>query len=106
MCGICGKLNFNRQEPVERRLSCRDDGCHQPSWARGSGEYREGPVDWVIGGSASSTSAPATSRLQRGRTIWVVYNEKIYTCRMRQGVGGLGHKFRSTSDTEVIVPPL
>ncbi len=56
-------------------------------------------------GSRSSTSRPASSRSpNEDDTLWIVFNGEIFNyVELRAELERLGHRFRTQSDTEVIV---
>jgi asparagine synthase (glutamine-hydrolysing) len=105
MCGICGKLNFDRQQPVDARLVRRMADLIRHRGPDGGGEYLSGPVglghrrlsiiDLHSGGQPMSNE---------DGTVWVVYNGEIYNFgELRAELEARGHRFRSAADTEVIV---
>lgn len=105
MCGICGKLNFDRQTPVDPRLLHQMMDSIQHRGPDGSGEYLSGSVglghrrlsiiDVDTGGQPMSNE---------DGTVWVVYNGEIYNFQeLRAELKGRGHQFKSATDTEVIV---
>ncbi len=105
MCGICGKLNFDRQLPIEPGLIRRmmdvikhrgPDGCGEfLSGQIGLGHRRLSIIDLDTGAQPMSNE---------DGTIWVVYNGEIYNFKeLRTELEGKGHQFKSSSDTEVIV---
>ena len=105
MCGICGKLNFNRQNPVGQGLIRQMMDMIQHRGPDGSGEFLSGPVglghrrlsiiDLDTGGQPMSNE---------DGTVWVVYNGEIYNFHeLRTELEGRGHQFKSSTDTEVIV---
>ncbi|MGZ8171700.1 MULTISPECIES: asparagine synthase (glutamine-hydrolyzing) [Methylobacter] len=105
MCGICGKLNFNRQNPVGQGLIRQMMDMIQHRGPDGSGEFLSGPVglghrrlsiiDLDTGGQPMSNE---------DGTVWVVYNGEIYNFHeLRTELEEKGHHFKSTTDTEVIV---
>jgi len=105
MCGICGKLNFERDRPVDRELLRRMMETIEHRGPDGGGEYIAGPVGLghrrlsII--DLNTGSQPISNE---DGTVWVVYNGEIYNYReLRTELEGLGHRFKSTSDTEVIV---
>jgi len=102
MCGIVGIINKNGQ-PIEREVLSRmadklthrgpdDEGC-----------MIEGPVGFyhkrlsiidLISGHQPMTSGPAS----------IVFNGEIYNyIELRESLKQLGHSFKTTSDTEVIL---
>jgi asparagine synthase (glutamine-hydrolysing) len=105
MCGICGKLNFDREEPVNSDVLHDMMRVIAHRGPDGSGEYREGPVG--LGHRRLSIIDLSTGdqpMCGEDGTVWVVYNGEIYNFReLRDDLAARGHKFRSTSDTEVIV---
>ncbi len=105
MCGICGKLNFDRQEPVDNGLLGIMMDLIQHRGPDGSGKFLSGPVglghrrlsiiDLNTGGQPMSNE---------DGTVWVVYNGEIYNFHeLRTKLEERGHRFKSTTDTEVIV---
>ncbi len=105
MCGIFGKLNFDPREPVDKELLHRmmtllqhrgpDDGGTYLSGSVGLGHRRLSIID------LSSGHQPMCN--EDGK-VWVVYNGEIYNFReLRSQLKGKGHRFKSHSDTEVIL---
>jgi asparagine synthase (glutamine-hydrolysing) len=105
MCGICGKLNFDRQEPVDPGLLRKMMDLLHHRGPDGSGEYLYGSVG--IGHrrlSIIDLNTGAQPMSNEDGTVWVVYNGEIYNFReLRADLQAQGHKFKSTADTEVIV---
>lgn len=105
MCGICGKLNFDHQEPVDQDLLRRMMDVIAHRGPDGSGEYRSGPVG--LGHrrlSIIDLNTGAQPMSNEDGSVWVVYNGEIYNFReLRRELEGLGHRFKSMTDTEVIV---
>src|SRR5438477_4879383 len=105
MCGICGQLNFARNESVEpetiRRMadSIRhrgpDDEGYLISGPLGFGFRRLSIIDLAGGHQPMSDGE---------ETVWVIFNGEIYNYReLRAELQGKGHQFRTNSDTEVII---
>ncbi|MBI5584177.1 MAG: asparagine synthase (glutamine-hydrolyzing) [Deltaproteobacteria bacterium] len=105
MCGICGKLNFDSQEPVDPRLLARMGARLQHRGPDGGGEYLRGPVG--LGHRRLSIIDLATGDQPMSNedgTIWVVYNGEIYNFpELRAELLAAGHRFKSATDTEVIL---
>jgi asparagine synthase (glutamine-hydrolysing) len=105
MCGICGKLNLDSEEPVgEELLAAMTDSLHHRG-PDGRGLYRWGPVGLghrrlsII--DLNTGDQPISNE---NGNVWVVYNGEIYNFQeLRRELEGRGHRFRTTSDTEVIV---
>src|SRR5438876_2981061 len=105
MCGICGQFNFIRNEPVEpdtiRRMTQTmvhrgpDDEGYFISGAVGLGFRRLSIID-LAGGHQPMSDAE--------ETVWVILNGEIYNFKeLRADLENRGHRFRTNSDTEVIV---
>lgn len=111
MCGICGWIDFDRElgEPEARReladmtatMAHRgpDDGGTLVDGPPALGHRRLAIID-LKGGRQPMT-------LQEGgrHTLALVYNGEIYNYReLRQLLIALGHRFDTSSDTEVVLP--
>lgn len=105
MCGICGILYFNERKEVDRnlirqmtsRLKYRgpDDEGYYISSNIGLGVRRLSVID-VAGGHQPLSN--------ENRSVWVAFNGEIYNYReLREQLEKRNHKFKTLSDTEVIV---
>jgi asparagine synthase (glutamine-hydrolysing) len=105
MCGICGQLNFARNEPVEpgivRRMTDSiahrgpDDEGYFFSGSLGLGFRRLSIID-LAGGHQPMSDAE--------EMVWVIFNGEIYNFKeLRAELEQRGHHFRTQSDTEVII---
>jgi len=105
MCGICGQFNFADSAPVARRdveamtktMAHRgpDDEGYYVNGPLGLGFRRLSIIDLGGGHQPMSDSE---------ETVWVVFNGEIYNFQeLRNELEGLGHVFRTKSDTEAIV---
>src|SRR5437899_7850433 len=105
MCGICGQLNFARNEPVGsdtiRRMTHTmvhrgpDDEGYFCFGSLGLGFRRLSIID-LAGGHQPMSDAE--------ETVWVILNGEIYNFKeLRAELEGRGHYFRTQSDTEVII---
>ena len=105
MCGICGQFNFARNDPVQpetiRRMteSIRhrgpDDEGYLFDGPVGLGFRRLSIID-LAGGHQPMSDAE--------ETVWVILNGEIYNFKeLRAELGKSGHRFRTNSDTEVII---
>ncbi|MCP4252518.1 MAG: asparagine synthase (glutamine-hydrolyzing) [Candidatus Scalindua sp.] len=112
MCGICGKLNYGRVQVDEallkrmcRSLSYRgpdDEGIFVNSKSLNSkvqiglGHTRLSVIDLSDAGHQPMCNEE--------ETIWLVYNGEIYNFKeIRTELEGKGHRFRSSTDSEVII---
>jgi asparagine synthase (glutamine-hydrolysing) len=105
MCGIAGKFNFDVSSPIDRGglAAMTDAVSHRGPDADGFyvapgiglGHRRLSIID------LSSGQQPMTN--EEG-TVWVVFNGEIYNfMEVRAVLQQAGHRFRTRSDTEVIV---
>src|SRR6266850_1552077 len=105
MCGIYGILNHDRPAPPSEELLARmgaiiehrgpDDAGQYLGRGIGLGMRRLSIID-VAGGHQPITN--------EDETVWLVMNGEIYNFqKLRSGLEKKGHRFRTHSDTEVIV---
>jgi len=105
MCGIAGQFNFTSDEPVDRETVARmtrsiahrgpDDEGYFFAGPLGLGFRRLSIID-LSGGHQPMSNAE--------ESVWVVFNGEIYNFKeLRAELEGRGHRFRTNSDTEVIV---
>lgn len=102
MCGICGVLGVaNAQDRVAKMVAAMhhrgpDD---KGEWARGP--HALGMTRLAFQDLSSAGHQPMASP---DETVWLVYNGEMYNApEERRGLEELGYRFRSTSDTEVIL---
>lgn len=105
MCGICGVLPAGPITPQDREIVARMSGALEHRGPDGDGL-------WVSETAALGHRRLAIIDLQGGqqplfnedRTVAVVFNGEIYNYReLRTELQGLGHRFATQSDTEVLV---
>src|SRR5436309_15776850 len=105
MCGITGQYNFERHEPVERETIVRmarsiahrgpDDEGFFIAGPVGLGFRRLSIID-LAGGHQPMSDAE--------ETVWIIFNGEIYNYKeQRAELQSKGHRFRTNSDTEVII---
>jgi asparagine synthase (glutamine-hydrolysing) len=105
MCGICGQYNFGSPEPVLREDVTRmtetivhrgpDDEGYFVTGPLGLGSRRLSIID-IEGGRQPMSDVEGS--------IQVIFNGEIYNFpELRQELEARGHRFRTRSDTEVIV---
>lgn len=105
MCGICGKLNFDRTATVDPDLLGRmlatirhrgpDDDGKYISGAGALGFRRLSIID-LSGGHQPLSNEDGS--------IWTVFNGEIYNyVELRERLVAKGHFFKTQSDTEVLV---
>ncbi|MGO9324627.1 MAG: asparagine synthase (glutamine-hydrolyzing) [Terracidiphilus sp.] len=105
MCGICGKLNFDREKPVSGGLLKRMADTIAHRGPDDEGYYLSGPVG--LGFRRLSIIDLATGHQPLSNedgTVWIVFNGEIYNFgELRDDLLSRGHMFRTRTDTEVIV---
>jgi asparagine synthase (glutamine-hydrolysing) len=105
MCGICGQVKIASDEPVDQELIRRmsrtlfhrgpDDEGYFFDRSLGFGFRRLSIID-LAGGHQPMADAE--------ESVWIVFNGEIYNYKeLRAELEGRGHKFRTSSDTEVII---
>jgi asparagine synthase (glutamine-hydrolysing) len=105
MCGICGKLNFERGRPVfepairEMMAAIAHRGPDSEGIYVGDsvvlGHVRLSIIDLEGGEQPMSNE---------DRSVWIGFNGEIYNFQeLRQDLCARGHRFRTQSDTEVII---
>lgn len=105
MCGICGKLELDREARVSPELlkSMADTIYHRGP--DDEGFYLSGPVG--LGFRRLSIIDLNTGHQpisNEDGTVWIVFNGEIYNYQeLREFLLGKGHTFKSQTDTEVIV---
>jgi asparagine synthase (glutamine-hydrolysing) len=105
MCGIAGQFNFQRHEPVERETIVRMADSIAHRGPDDEGFFIAGPVGLgfrrlsiidLAGGHQPMSDAE--------EMVWIIFNGEIYNYReLRAELQSKGHRFRTNSDTEVIV---
>jgi asparagine synthase (glutamine-hydrolysing) len=105
MCGICGQLNFAKDEPVNPdtiRLMSRSMLHRGPD---DEGDYISGPIGLGFRRlSIIDLSGGQQPMSDEDQSVQVVFNGEIFNFReLRKELERHGYKFRTRSDTEVIV---
>jgi asparagine synthase (glutamine-hydrolysing) len=102
MCGISGKISLTGVQRVELEAMTDVLGHRGPDGEGfylnaivGLGHRRLSIIDLHTGGQPISNE---------DRTVWIVFNGEIYNYKsLREKLLGLGHRFRTQTDSEVIV---
>jgi asparagine synthase (glutamine-hydrolysing) len=106
MCGIAGRFNFKSEAPVEPALvhgMCGLLGHRGPDgeavWTDGAvglGHRRLAIIDLSPAGTQPMPDAT--------RDVWVTFNGEIYNfMELRRELESKGHRFRTRTDTEVLL---
>ena len=105
MCGICGKLNLDAQEPVDGSIVQRMMDTISHRGPDGRGQFMSGPIGLGhLRLSIIDLSTGDQPIYNEDGTVCVVYNGEMYNfLELRDELEARGHRFRSKTDTEVIV---
>jgi len=105
MCGICGKLNFDRSATVDPELLGMMLATIRHRGPDDDGTYFSGQV--ALGFrrlSIIDLNSGHQPLSNEDGSIWVVFNGEIYNYReLRKRLGDKGHVFKTQTDTEVLV---
>jgi len=106
MCGICGKINRDPDAPMDEGAIRRMAGLLAHRGPDGEGAFVKDHVGLGHRRLAIIDLSPAGRQPMSNEdgSIWIVFNGEIYNFReLRAELIQGGHRFRSRSDTEVIV---
>jgi asparagine synthase (glutamine-hydrolysing) len=106
MCGIAGTLSFDPDRPAQRELLARMSGALAHRGPDDSGIRCDGPVGLVHRRLSIIDLSPAGHQPMSNEdgTVWIVFNGEIYNFQsLRPALEARGHRFRSQTDTEVIL---
>jgi asparagine synthase (glutamine-hydrolysing) len=105
MCGICGKLNFDRTASVSAGLLKTMADSIQHRGPDDEGYYVSGPVGFGFRRLAIIDLHTGHQPISNeDGTVWIVFNGEIYNYQeLRQHLQSKGHVFKTQTDTEVIV---
>jgi asparagine synthase (glutamine-hydrolysing) len=106
MCGIGGKLYFDPGRPVEREILERMNAALAHRGPDDAGIYCDGPMGLAHRRLSIIDLSPAGHQPMSNEdgTIWIVFNGEIYNFQdLRPDLVQRGHRFRSRTDTEVIL---
>jgi asparagine synthase (glutamine-hydrolysing) len=105
MCGICGKLNFDRESRVSPALLKSMADSIQHRGPDDEGFYVSGQVGLGFRRLSIIDLAGGHQPLSNeDETVWIVFNGEIYNYQeLRLFLLSKGHLFKTESDTEVIV---
>jgi len=106
MCGIGGKLYFDPARPVERDVLTRMNAVQAHRGPDDAGIYCQGPVGLAHRRLSIIDLSPAGHQPMANEdgTVWIVFNGEIYNfLALRPDLEQRGHRFRSRTDTEVVL---
>lgn len=105
MCGICGQYNFGDGRPVVPHDIERMATSIAHRGPDDSGFYLDGPLGLGFRRLSIIDLAGGHQPMSdEEESVWVVFNGEIYNFpEFKRELEGHGHRFRTRSDTEVIV---
>src|SRR5882724_8341135 len=105
MCGIAGIFHFDSDKKVDSNVIKRMTDSQSHRGPDGEGFYVNGNIG--LGHrrlSIIDLQRGAQPMFSEDRSIVIIFNGEIYNyIELREELKGLGHKFRTSSDTEVII---
>jgi asparagine synthase (glutamine-hydrolysing) len=106
MCGIAGILNFDRHQPVDRNLVAAMTRAVAHRGPDAEGIWVEGPVG--LGHRRLSiidlSTAAEQPMVSDDGQVRIIYNGEVFNFRqLKRELAAHGYKFRTASDTEVIL---
>jgi asparagine synthase (glutamine-hydrolysing) len=105
VCGICGKLSFDREAALAPALLKNMADTIEHRGPDDEGYYISGPVGFGFRRlSIIDLNTGHQPISNEDGTVWIVFNGEIYNYReLRKWLESKGHAFRTQTDTEVIV---
>jgi asparagine synthase (glutamine-hydrolysing) len=105
VCGICGKLNFERDASVSPSLLKAMADTIQHRGPDDEGYYTSGPVGFGFRRlSIIDLNTGHQPISNEDGSVWIVFNGEIYNYKeLREYLRGRGHILKTKTDTEVIV---
>jgi asparagine synthase (glutamine-hydrolysing) len=106
MCGISGKLYFDPARAVERSVLERMNAVLAHRGPDDAGIHCDGPIGLAHRRLSVIDLSPAGHQPMANEdgTIWIAFNGEIYNFQsLRPDLVRRGHRFRSHTDTEVIL---
>ena len=106
MCGISGKLHFNRNHPIDPALIARMNGTLIHRGPDAEGVWTHGPIGLSQRRLAIVDLSPTGQQPMSNEdgTVWITYNGEIYNHpELRPELERRSHRYRGSSDTETIL---
>jgi asparagine synthase (glutamine-hydrolysing) len=105
MCGICGIINVNGGAPPDKDLLLKMMGRLRHRGPDSSGYYRDDHVG--LGHTRLSIidlEMGSQPLCNEDGTLWITFNGEIFNyIELGKELSGCGHRFRTRSDTEIII---
>lgn len=106
MCGIAGQVNLDWSTPVDRGLLQRMAGTLAHRGPDDEGLFVDGPVGLASRRLAIIDLSPQGHMPMSNHegTLWITFNGEVYNFQeLRDELAAKGYRFRSRTDTEVVV---
>ena len=106
MCGITGQINFKKQVDENIFSAMRDTLAHRGpdgfgSWFSADRKIAFGHRRLTLLDLTENGKQPMTNE---DGTLWLTFNGEIYNyIELKKELESAGHKFKSTTDTEIII---
>ncbi len=104
MCGICGQVNADPAQPVDRSILERMNAAMIHRGPDSDGFYLNGSVGLAMRRLAIVDLATGDQPIHnQSKTVWVVFNGEIYNYPdLRKTLESKGYSFYTNTDTEAI----
>src|SRR5581483_645592 len=105
MCGICGKIEFREGKQVSSQLLRQMLDIIEHRGPDEHGIFRSGCVGLAHRRlNIIDLSTGKQPMCNEDGSVWIIYNGEVYNfAELRSNLVQKGHRFKSASDTEVIV---
>jgi len=105
MCGICGIINFKDRSPVNAEVLNKMTRVLNHRGPDDGGKFNDGYAGLGIRRLSIIDPEGGTQPIyNEDRNVVIVFNGEIYNFKeLREGLKKNGHKFKTSTDTEVII---
>ena len=105
MCGIAGIMNLGQQQPISSNALRKMVSIQQHRGPDESGAYIDDNIGLAHARLSIIDLSEGTQPIHNeDKSLWIIYNGEVFNYpELRQGLITRGHKFYTTTDTEVIL---
>ncbi len=105
MCGIAGIINLAQEQPITPETLRRMVSVQQHRGPDESGAYIDDNIGLAHARLSIIDLSEGTQPIHNeDKSLWIIYNGEVFNYpEIRQELVSLGHKFYTSSDTEVIL---
>ena len=105
MCGIAGIVNLGHQQPISSNVLRRMISIQQHRGPDETGAYIDDSIGLAHARLSIIDLKDGTQPIHNeDKSLWIIYNGEVFNYpELRQELVRRGHKFYTTSDTEVIL---